>query len=130
MLKQWINIKESNVKLDCYSNFNIGDFVKNKLYIFNKFDETLPKNFNNTFISQKLIDRCGGMIFIIDNIKDLPKNIVSASHSIFIRNNKEVRDILVYCEPLLFYGVNLIKESEYIVIDRLKLWTNLSSLKI
>ena len=130
MLKEWINLKEGNVKIDCYSNFNNGDFTKNKLYVFNKFEESFPKNFDNIFIAQRLIDSCGGMIFIIDNIKDVPKNIVSASHGIFIRCNKEMREILGYCEPMLFYGVNLVKEKEYTVLDRLKLWTNLSNLKI
>ena len=130
MLKEWINLKEGSIKLDCYSNFTIGDFTKNKLYVFNKFERSFPKNFDNIFISQKLIDNCGGMIFVVDNIKDLPKNIVSASHGIFINKKGEIREILGYCEPMLFYGVNLVKESEYTVLDRLKLWTNLSSLRL
>jgi hypothetical protein len=134
-LKQWINLKQINVDLNFHIDFKKKDFVKNKLYIFNFFQHHSITHhspiFDNIFIANYLIENCGSMIFIINNIKQIPKSIVSASHSIFIRNNQDIKDILAYTEPMLFPTVNLLKEdNDYIVIDRLKLWSNLSILKL
>jgi hypothetical protein len=124
--------KECESSIDTIKDFDNSIFKEDTVYIFDSLNEKLGvKNQDITgteitsLMMKDIFEKVGGLIFIANNIKEVPKFICTVSQLVFIQKDIEDIQTTLAVSAGIKFKENSIVDIDMFCINKFNLWTKI-----